>query len=82
MKLGYRIPSLNKKIAARTSVKRLAQNLFKIKAPRGYGWITNPEKFAYNKVYNKTSKGCVSIFILLLTTAFALLYFIKFHITI
>ena len=23
--------------------------------PRGYGWIRNPKKYAYNKVYNKTT---------------------------
>ena len=23
--------------------------------PKGYGWVRNPEKFVYNKVYNKTS---------------------------
>jgi len=74
MKFGYRIPSLNKKIAARTSVKRLAQNLFKIKAPKGYGWVTNPQKFAYNKVYNKTSKGCLSIYLIIVSVVFVLLF--------
>jgi hypothetical protein len=33
-----------------------------VKAPRGYGWITNPKKAAYNRVYNRTTvglgKGC------------------------
>ena len=33
--------------------------------PRGYGWITNPKKFAYNKVYNKTSIGLGSAGLLL-----------------
>ena len=23
--------------------------------PRGYGWIRNPKKYVYNKVYNRTS---------------------------
>lgn len=59
MKVGFRIPSINKKIAARTSVKRIVQNSLGLKAPRGMGWITNPKKFAYNKVYNKTSRGCM-----------------------
>ena len=26
-----------------------------LKAPRGYGWLTNPKKAAYNRVYNRTS---------------------------
>ncbi len=59
MKFGFRIPSITKRIAARTSVKRIVQNKLGLKAPRGYGWITNPNKFVYNKVYNKTSRGCV-----------------------
>ena len=57
MKFGLRIPSLTKRIAARTSVKRIVQNEIGLKAPRGYGWITNPKKFVYNKVYNKTTVG-------------------------
>ena len=64
MKFGFRIPSIAKRIAARTSVKRLVQSKLGLKAPRGYGWITNPNKFVYNKVYNKTSRGClVTLFI-------------------
>jgi hypothetical protein len=57
MKFGLRIPSITKRIAARTSVKRIVQNELGLKAPRGYGWITNPKKFVYNKVYNKTTVG-------------------------
>jgi hypothetical protein len=59
MKFGFRIPSVAKRIAARTSVKRIVKNELGLKAPRGYGWITNPKKFVYNKVYNKTSIGCM-----------------------
>lgn len=51
--------SFKKSIAARTSAKRIIKNKLGIKAPRGFGWLTNPKKYAYNKVYNKTS---VSIF--------------------
>lgn len=32
-----------------------------LKAPRGAGWLTNPKKAAYNRVYNKTSKGCMLV---------------------
>jgi hypothetical protein len=36
-----------------------------VKAPRGYGWITNPKKAAYNRVYNRTTvglgKGCLVV---------------------
>lgn len=61
MKFGFRIPSVTKRIAARTSVKRMVQNQLGLKAPRGYGWVTNPKKFVYNKVYNKTSSGCMVV---------------------
>lgn len=59
MKFGFRTPSLTKRIAARTSVKRYVRQNLGLKAPRGYGWVTDPKKFAYNKIYNKTSKGCM-----------------------
>lgn len=55
MKIGLRKPSLRKSIAARTSPTRLIKNSLGLKAPRGWGWITNPQKAAYNKIYNKTT---------------------------
>jgi hypothetical protein len=30
---------------------------FGLKAPRGYGWLTNPKRAAYNRVYNRTTVG-------------------------
>ena len=59
MKFGFRIPSITKRIAARTSVKRIIRHNLGFKAPRGMGWLTNPKKAAYNRVYNKTSRGCM-----------------------
>ena len=59
MKFGFRIPSLRKRISARTSWKRVVRHNLGFKAPRGYGWMTNPKKYMYNKVYNKTSRGCM-----------------------
>jgi hypothetical protein len=32
-----------------------------MKAPRGWGWLTNPRKAAYNRVYNRTTKGCMTM---------------------
>jgi hypothetical protein len=64
MKFGIRIPSIKKKIAARTSVKRVLRHNLGLKAPRGMGWLTNPKKAAYNRVYNRTTKGCGSLFVL------------------
>jgi hypothetical protein len=59
MKFGFRIPSISKRIAARTSVKRIVRHNLGVKAPQGGGWITDPKKALYNKVYNKTSRGCL-----------------------
>lgn len=69
MKFGFRIPSITKRIAARTSVKRIVQNELGLKAPRGYGWITNPKKFVYNKIYNKTTVGSGCMLTLLVLIA-------------
>jgi hypothetical protein len=59
MKFGFRKPSLNKRIAASTSVKRIIRHNLGLKAPRGWAWITNPKRAAYNRVYNRTSRGCM-----------------------
>lgn len=61
MKYGFRTPSLKKRISARTSVKRYVRHSLGVKAPKGMGMITNPKKAAYNKVYNKTTTGCLVI---------------------
>lgn len=62
MKFGLRVPSLKKRFAARTSWKRVARHSLGLKAPKGYGFITHPKKFSYNKIYNKTSFGIGSLF--------------------
>jgi hypothetical protein len=61
MKFGFRVPSIKKRIAARTSVKRFVRHSMGMKAPRGMGWLTNPKKAAYNRVYNRTTKGCMLV---------------------
>ncbi|MDD2481922.1 MAG: hypothetical protein PHF82_07330 [Lutispora sp.] len=55
MKFGFRTPSLTKRIAARTSIKRQIIHRAGLKMPRGWGWLRDPKKYAYNKVYIKTS---------------------------
>ena len=55
MKFGIRKPSIKKSIAARTSIKRYVRHNLGLKAPRGYGWITDPKKAMYNRIYNRTS---------------------------
>ncbi|WP_062049472.1 hypothetical protein [Bacillus sp. JCM 19034] len=55
MKFGMRKPSLKKRVRARTSLKRQVVHRTGLKMPRGYGWVRNPKKYAYNKVYRKTT---------------------------
>ncbi|KUO71704.1 MAG: hypothetical protein APF77_07825 [Clostridia bacterium BRH_c25] len=62
MKFGMRKPSIRKSIAARTSVKRYIRHSLGVKAPRGWGWITNPKKAMYNRVYRKTTFSIFDIF--------------------
>jgi hypothetical protein len=61
MRFGFRRPSFRKRLAARTSLKRIVRNSLGLKAPRGWGWLTNPKRAAYNRVYNRTTMrvpGC------------------------
>lgn len=55
MKFGIRTPSLTKRISARTSLKRVVRHSMGVKAPKGYGWLTNPKRAAYNRVYSRTT---------------------------
>ena len=58
MKFGMRTPSIKKSIKARTTgkVKRAVKKaVIPGYGKKGSGWIKNPKKAAYNKVYNKTS---------------------------
>ncbi|RYH50060.1 MAG: hypothetical protein EON54_15820 [Alcaligenaceae bacterium] len=57
MKFGFRKPSLRKSIAARTSITRVVRNNLVLKAPRAWGWLTNPRKAAYSRVYYRTTFG-------------------------
>ena len=61
MKFGIRTPSLRRVIAARTSPKRFVRHSLGLKAPRGYGWITNPKRAAYNRIYSRTTVSAWSI---------------------
>ena len=61
VRLGLRVPSLRKRLAARTSLKRYVQHSLGFKAPRGWGWLTNPRKAAYNRIYNRTTRGCLVV---------------------
>jgi len=64
MKFGFRIPNFNKRLAARNSIKRVLRHNLGMKVPKGMGWITNPKRAAYNRIYSRTSKGCCVIWLL------------------
>ncbi len=55
VKFGIRTPSLKKRISARTSIKRQIIHRAGIKMPKGYGWVRDPKKYVYNKLYNRVS---------------------------
>lgn len=65
MKFGLRTPSLKRSLKARTTgrAKRAVKKaLIPDYGKKGAGWIKNPKKAAYNKVYNKTSFSIWDIF--------------------
>ncbi len=58
VKVGVRKPSIEKSIKARTTgkVKRqLKSSVDPTYGKKGMGWVKDPKKAAYNKVYNKTT---------------------------
>jgi hypothetical protein len=59
MKFGLRISSLKKRLAARTSAKRLLLHSLRLKAPRWGGWVADPKRALDNRMYNQTSRGCL-----------------------
>lgn len=65
MKFGMRKPSLRKSISARTTgrAKRAVKKaLIPGYSKKGMGWIKNPKKAAYNKIYRKTSFSIWDLF--------------------
>lgn len=73
MKFGIRTPSLTKRISARTSWKRVVRHNMGFKAPRGFGWFTNPKRTAYNRIYNRTTVKADGLIILGITLFVALI---------
>lgn len=55
MRFGIRRPSILGRISARTSLKRAIRHRLGLKAPRGWGWLTNPRRAAYNRIYHRTT---------------------------
>ncbi len=64
MKVGVRKSSIKKSIKARTTgkAKRAVKSAVNpLYGKKGMGWINDPKKAAYNKVYNKTTVGVKDI---------------------
>lgn len=58
MKFGFRIPSLKKSFKAKTTgnyKRKIKKATILDYSKKGTGYIKNPKKSLYNKVYNKTS---------------------------
>lgn len=65
MKFGIRKPSIKKSISARTTgrAKRaIKKALIPGYGKKGTGWLKNPKKAAYNKIYNKTTFSLWDLF--------------------
>lgn len=62
MKWGPRKPSLRRMIAARLSPARFIRHQLGLKVPRGYGWLTNPKKALYNRIYNRLTFSIFDLF--------------------
>lgn len=66
MKYGMRKPSISKSIKARTTGRinrTINRSINPLYGKKGMGYINNPKKALYNKVYNKTTVGVNDMFI-------------------
>jgi hypothetical protein len=55
MKIGLRKPSIKKMFVARTSPARFVRHSLGLKMPRGWGWLSDPWRAAYNRIYARTT---------------------------
>lgn len=65
MKFGMRKPSLKRSLKARTTGKAkraVKKALIPGYGKKGMGWIKNPKKAAYSKIYKKTSFSFLDLF--------------------
>jgi hypothetical protein len=65
MKFGFRKPSLKKSFKARTTgraKRKIKRALIPGYGKKGMGWIKNPKRAAYNKIYRKTTKSIFDLF--------------------
>jgi len=64
MKLGMRTPNIKKSFKARTSgrmKRKLNAAVNPLYGKKGMGYIRNPKKALYNKVYRKTTFSVVDL---------------------
>lgn len=52
----------SKQIAARTSPTRFTRHTMRLKAPRGWGWLTEPWRLAGNRIYTYICSRARSVF--------------------
>lgn len=60
MKFGIRTPNYKARLKARTTGKikrKLKKSVNPLYGKKGMGWVNDPKKALYNKVYNKTTVG-------------------------
>ena len=60
MKIGPRTPNIKKRISARTTgsvTRRIKANTSPLYGQKGMGWVKDPKRAAYNKLYNKMTFG-------------------------
>jgi len=62
MKWGPRKPSLKGMIAARFFPARFIRHNLGLKAPRGFGWVTDPKKALYNRIYSRLTFSIFDLF--------------------
>ena len=65
MKIGIRKPNIKNSIKARTTgrIKRTAKRTINpLYGKKGIGFVNNPKKAVYNKIYNKTTISCLDLF--------------------
>lgn len=65
MKFGIRKPNIKKSIKARTTgrIQRSAKKAINpLYGKKGMGFVSNPKKAIYNKVYHKTSISAFDVF--------------------
>lgn len=64
MKIGIRTPNVKRSVSARTKGKitRAVKSSYDpTYRKKGVGWLKDPKKAAYNKVYNKTTTSAVDL---------------------